>query len=219
MTAPPGVILDTSVTGDAITDALKLWLPFYLAHLGRLDQARRGDAGLTAETIAIPKSWHQTSDRLEENGVRWPGHLVPAIYVVYDGLADDPRHDGDGKYSCTYRFDVAAVVHANSQDAANRLSQIYYAALVGVLMQADRSLGGHAAGITWRPGAAANVIPPSEDRRLAGCGSSFDIQVDDVIDIFEGIDAPTDGTPPAEAPERQTFQSAEITVEPEEADQ
>jgi hypothetical protein len=144
--------------------------------------------------------------------------VIPAIYVVYDELADDPQHDGNGKYRCTYRYEVAAVVMARDQDSANRLSQLYYSAIVGAIMQRP-SLGGVADGVAWRPGTAANKIPPTEDRRLAGCGSVFDVSVPNVIDIFDGLAEPMPGTPPAEAPERDTFQSHDVTIEPREADE
>jgi hypothetical protein len=218
VTAPPGVILDSAVTSDAIVATLDEWMPQLVAHLARLDSERRGPAGLTAEIAQPPASYHQTEDPVEDNGVLWPARALPAVYVIYDQLADDPVHDGDGKYSVRHRFEVGAVVQGPDQDAAYRFSQLYYMAIVGCLMQQDPSLGGHAAGVNWRTGTAARRPRGAEGRPLAVCAAMFEVDVADVIDVFDSLPAPMPGTPPAEAPERETFQSVEITVEPKEAE-
>jgi hypothetical protein len=215
---PPGLIVDTTVTGDALVATLDRWLPTYLAHLGRLDRERRGDQGLTPEIVRPPRSWHRAIVPVEDDGVLWPDRALPAVYVVYDGLADDPVHDGNGKYSCEYRFEIAAVVQAADQDGANRLSQIYYAAIVGAIMQ-RQSLGGHAGGVTWRPGTAARRPLGADGRPLAVCGAIFDVTVPDVIDVFDGLAEPMPGTPPAAAPDRHSFESHDVTIEPREADE
>lgn len=181
-----GLIVDPGVTDDAIRATLDAQLPRYLDHLAALDRQRRGDHGLAE--VAPPRSWRTSTGPVEENGDLWPTRLLPAVYISYEGITTEPARRASGGYSVAYRYEIAAVVAAPGHEALVRLSKLYFAALVGAILQGDPSLGGHAATIDWVGGDAGIRIPAPQGRLLAGCGAQFDIHVDDVINVFDDLD-------------------------------
>lgn len=200
MTPPPGRIVDPTIPEQAMTATLKRWLGTYLASLAR--QKDRDPA-----SIATPNSWHTINEPLD----KWPEHQLPAIYVISTGITDEPELSGEGIYSARFNIGVAAVVEDVSREDTDALVKMYVAAIWGAVTQ-NRSLGGVAHGTRWL-GGVWDTVPNEMSRTLAGCEALFVVTMNEVVDVFDGLSEPEPGDPPAEAAEREDFQTADVTVD------
>jgi hypothetical protein len=200
-------ILDPTVAEDAVTDTLKLFIETYTAHIVR------GKGLDPAKYQLAPKSWRTVN---EGPAPKWPEDQLPAIYVVAQGVLDDPVQDGDGWVDATFRVHVAAVVSASGEESANDLCKIYMGAIWGAIVQ-HRSLGGKAAWTAWR-GGQWDVIGAEQARTLAGGELIFDVHIEHVVNAFEGLDAPEPGHPPDEPDAWPTVDEggASAVIEPKE---
>lgn len=109
---------------QALIDHMEPWVDGYLG-------AREAKVGLAYQTISRPASWitKQTFTALpgEEN--------TPAIIVIAPGLADPPKHRGDGYWDVMMRLGVVALCHGPEANFARELAGHYQAALLALCQQ------------------------------------------------------------------------------------
>lgn len=206
--SPLGQILDATVPEKAVTAALQTWVPTYLAHIARAK-------ALDPAAIALPKSWQTVNERI----VDWPEDHLPAIYVVATGIVERPVKDGEGTYRAAWAVGVAAVVEANTAANTDALAKLYAAAIRGSLLQ-HPSLGGVARGTEWLA-ESYDTVPAEKQRSLRGCELVFSVELDQVLNVYEGIDAPLPGDPtptdpPPEPPDWPDADTVDVVIERQE---
>lgn len=165
------------ITGDdvqvAVTEHLKLWLPTYLAEIGR----RKG--------VDLPgaRAWLNVGGDVSS----WPADQLPAVVVLSPGIGAPPERHGQ-VYSATWIVGVGIIVASTSREDVRRLASWYGAAVRAALVQ-HASLGGFAAGTVWDDEEYDDF--DSTERTLCAAREVFSVTVDDVLTANKGPVAPT----------------------------
>lgn len=167
-------IVDRRTVERKVLEHLKVWMIPYLASMER-------HHGLPKRSLETPKSW-----RIEPQFARRPEDTLPFVAVVSTGISPGkpPRRDGDGVVSAWWVVAIGAVVGASTDQAAKDLSG-YYGAGIRMIMNQMPELGGWAAGVEWND-ERYDDWPPVLERMISSCRLVFTIEIDDVMNVFEG---------------------------------
>lgn len=147
---------------------LQKWSPTYLAEIER----QMFDTNTLR--FPAPKSYQILPD-LES----WAGEQLPAAVVVCGGTVEDPKIEGDDRYSAEWLVSVGVVVSADTIQNTQDLAKIYGAVIRAVMLQ-KRSLEGFAMGVRWLE-ESYDDLPPEDARTLAMANVFFAVQVADVV--------------------------------------
>lgn len=186
---------------DALRDTLRAWLPEQLSRL-------ETENDMPARSLPLPRSWPVASEFDLE-----PHEQLPAIFIVSTGKHGPAQRRPEG-WRATWGCEVAVAVAAQDEGAARRLAGL--------------ELAGVRAALLWHPtlgGLAEHVEWGDEDLAVGNVGRSaravFGAAFDVVIPL--AVAARPDDEPPAPRPEpyeprpgAPTYDTAEITVTPEE---
>jgi hypothetical protein len=198
-----GDVVDVDTIEAAAKATLKAWLSPHLS----IQERRKG---MAACSIPRPRSWPTVSEfdlELQEQ--------LPSVVIVSTGTTDQPRHDGQGRYSATWRLEIAVVIAGPKEADARRLASMYVAAVRSALVQ-NPSLGGVAAATRWIGDEYALGNPDGGPRAIYG--ANFEIDVDDIVNAQLG---PAEPPPDPCAPpgERAFFDTAQIDATSEGLDE
>jgi hypothetical protein len=167
------------VTGQDVRDAaeatIKLWLPAYLAEVGR---QKALDSPLPLFRSYNPALTF--SDRAEYE-------QLPQCIIVAPGLAAPPRRDGRA-YEATWAVGVGIVAMADTWEHTLVLGELY-AAVVRSIMVQHRSLGGVATNTVWTD-EKYDQIEGDNESELVGAIVNFDVTVENVVDSGAGPTSP-----------------------------
>jgi hypothetical protein len=131
-----GDVIDADTIEAAAKATLKAWLSAHLA----IQERRKG---LDACSVTRPRSWPTVSEFDPE-----PHEQLPSVVIVSTGTTGAPVPDGQGRYSATWRLEIAVAVAGAKEDDARRLASMYVAAVRSALVQ-NQSLGGIASATRW----------------------------------------------------------------------
>jgi hypothetical protein len=198
-----GDVIDADTIEAAAKATLKAWLSAHLA----IQERRKG---LDACSVTRPRSWPTVSEFDPE-----PHEQLPSVVIVSTGTTGAPVPDGQGRYSATWRLEIAVAVAGAKEDDARRLASMYVAAVRSALVQ-NQSLGGIASATRWVGDEYA--IGTTQRGARAIYGANFDIDVDDVVNAQLG---PAEPPPDPCAPpgERAFFDTAQIDATSEGLDE
>lgn len=187
----------------ALIGHTKLWLNTFLA-------ARERKVGMTAGSVARPKSWvaRQTFNLL-------PGDdSTPSIVVVSNGTTEEPVRHGDGGYDVEFRTAVTALCHGREATVARRLAGHYQAALLDLLLKKKKFnlFDNTSASVNRWLGIGLDDIDETQTRTLCSARLEFVIVVRDFSESFGGpATIPVDPLVPQ--PDGPTVQGTTITDE------
>lgn len=200
MTDAIGNIVSGVEVEEAVEDAIRTWLPTYLAEIER-------QTGRDPETLATFRSYtHQTEFD------KWPEDQLPCCIIVSPGTEDSPGKEGNGQMRATWGFVVAMVVSARDQESTNRLVKHYAAAVRALLIQHKPVIAGSLTrGFDWVNEAYDEMPPEEAGRTLAAARLAFTMEIDQVTSSRGGPrSVPAD---PYAAPDSNlTVQTTTITA-------
>lgn len=178
MSTAPGIfgpiVTDTRVENEVLT-VIRGWLPSYLD-----DAARQDGFG----EIARPRSY----ETIRDAPTKWNEQALPAIVCQVGGTVTVTRRGQF--YTAVYGLVVGAVVGGQSRANTRQLAGIYSAALATLLAQ-HGDLDGFADGILWQD-TDYDLIEEERTRTLMAALVTFDVTVNQVLDVFAG---PSGATP------------------------
>jgi hypothetical protein len=171
-------VVDRSIVEHNVVTHLQTWMESYIAAIERFHQ-------LPARVLPLPKSW-----RIKQEFARNPQDTLPMVAVVSTGLnpGKPPRRDGDGTMKAWWVIAVGAVVSAGTDQDAKDLSG-YYGAAIRMIMTAMPELGGWASGVEWSD-EKYDDWPPILEQMISSARLVFTVEVEDVINVFEGFRGP-----------------------------
>lgn len=172
-----GDLKGDNLVEQALKAALVGWLPTYLTEVARQEAA--GD-------VAMPASY-QT---VRESVSRWNEQAMPAIVIEVGGTISVSRKGS--KYRAVYGCNVAAVVGGPTRDATRRIAGVYALAISAALTQ-HGDLAGFADGCEWTD-TDYSLIDEARSRTLIAAVVSFDVAVNDVLDVSAGPAGPPPAT-------------------------
>lgn len=170
---------DNSVE-QAVLASLRGWLPTYLIEVAL--QEGGGSGGVPDHPASPPLSYQSVRDRPQ----RWTEQAMPAIVVQVGGTIAVTRKAS--KYRVVYGVQVAAIVAGPTREDTRRIASTYSAALASALTQ-HGDLGGFADGCEWTD-TDYSTISDERTRTLMAAVVSFDVAVNDVLDVNAGPDGP-----------------------------
>jgi hypothetical protein len=171
-------VVDRSIVEHSVTTHLQTWMTAYIAAIERFHQ-------LPAKTLPLPKSW-----RIKQEFARNPQDTLPMVAVVSPGLSPGkpPKRDGDGTTKAWWIIAVGSVVSAGTDQDAKDLSG-YYGAAIRMMMLQMPQLGGWASGVEWND-EKYDDWPPILEQMISSARLVFTVEVEDVINVFEGFRGP-----------------------------
>jgi hypothetical protein len=171
-------IVDRATVEHNVLTHLQTWIETYIAAIERFHQ-------LPARTLPLPKSW-----RIEKEFARNPQDTMPFVAVVSTGLSPGkpPKRDGDGTVRAWWIIAVGAVVAAGTEQDAKDLSGYYGAALRMIMLQMPE-LGGWASDVEWND-EKYDDWPSILEQMISSARLVFTVEVEDVINVFEGFRGP-----------------------------
>lgn len=167
-------IVDRRTVERKVLDHLQVWMIPYLAAIERYH-------GIPKRSLATPKSW-----RIEPQFTKRPEDTMPFVAVVSTGISPGkpPQRDGDGIVRAWWVVAIGAVVAASTDQGAKDLSG-YYGAGIRMMMNQMPELGGWAAGVQWND-ERYDDWPPVMERMISSCRLVFTLEIEDVMNVFEG---------------------------------
>ena len=168
-------IVDRGLVENQVLIHLQNWFTTYIAVIERFHS-------MSPRTLPTPKSW-----RIEQEFARNPEDTMPFIGVVSTGLnpGKPPKREGDGTVRAWWVIAVGAVVAAASDQDAKDLSG-YYGAAIRMIMLNMPELGGWSAGVDWVD-ERYDDWPPVLEHMISSARLVFTVEVDDVVNVFEGF--------------------------------
>jgi hypothetical protein len=171
-------IVDRSIVEHSVLTHLQSWMETYIAAIERFHQ-------LPVKSLPLPKSW-----RIKQEFARNPQDTLPMMAVVSTGLSPGkpPKRDGDGTVRAWWIIAVGAVVAAGDEQDAKDLSGYYGAAIRMIMMQMPE-LGGWASDVQWDD-ERYDDWPSILEQMISSARLVFTVEVEDVINVFEGFRGP-----------------------------
>ena len=190
-------VFGPTITGydveQRVTMTLKYWFETYL-------QQREIEIGWKRGSTARPRSWRTIRTFDEKN----PEDATPFIAVVSDGLAEEPKQEGDGTFRTKWVIGIGVVMEAKDEHAVQFLTKhIYLPVLLKIMLQkqSHRDWGfddaeAWASGTEWLD-LNYNEIQSELERTLYNGQLTFEVEVADTINRYGGPMSPAD---PVEQP-------------------
>jgi hypothetical protein len=195
-----GTIISAGAVERAVADSLREWISTYIGEIERIE-------GYDPGSIERPLDVISTSDF-----EKWPEDQLPVVLVLNAGLAGQPIRRGDGVHEATWLVALAPVVSDVNAADTRTLALAYAAAIRAAILQ-HKSLGGFAAGLTWRDENYTD-LPFADTRSLMAGRVVFEVTVEGVVRDSGGPPAPLPD--PSDDPgDWPTTSEVETIVEPE----
>lgn len=175
-----GPIVDGDQVEQACLAMLQLRFPTYIDEIA---EQRGHEKGRGAYKYPPHKSYSTVNDFH-----KWPEEVLPAVLLISPGMVDEPVRRGNGSYTGVWYIATAVVVSARTEKATRTLAMRYGAALRACMLQnksLEGALGGKARVIKW-VSEDYDDVDADDSRTLAAAKNIFHVQVDDVVNIFDG---------------------------------
>lgn len=167
-----GRIVIADEVRDAVVAHAVAWLPTYLAELER-------QRGLAPEAVPRLRSIAKHNEL-----TRWPEEQLPSLLAIAPGISEEPAKQGRGLVTATYVVGLSIVCSARDQESADKLANLYGAALRTLMVQQQVIDGIPVESVKWLSEEAGEV-DDDQDRTLAAVYSIFAIDVV-VMDASKG---------------------------------
>ena len=197
-----GRLIAGATVEQSVHDTLRYWFADYLREVERQN-------GIPVDSLPQPRSWVISSE-IE----RMPEDQLPAVIIASPGLTEIPDHDGEGRYTASWRV-TGAVEHATIGDRyrALYLTRLYALAIRGILVQQPDPTG-----LIMRrhwTGERYNILDSDADRTVCVGAVDFRVLVPDVVNMHAGPVEP--GWPPDFAtdqpyPQWPTATDADVSI-------
>lgn len=157
-----------------VVATLQGWLPSYITEV-----ARQEGGG----AVALPVSFQTVRDPV----TRWTEQAMPAIVVQIGGTIAVQRKGAS--YRAIYGANVGAIIAGPTREDTRRIAGVYALAITAALTQ-HGDIGGYCDGCEWTD-TDYTLIGDAQSRTLMAALVSFDIAVNNVLDVTLGPIGPT----------------------------
>lgn len=191
MSLPLGKITSPHKVEEYIIELAQRWYPHYLRKAAE-------DAGYEEDYFPVIKSYVQANDF---EGY-WPEDDLPALLVMWAGMAEPPSRRGDGKWDVKWLYGCAIVVSTDTRLNTRVAQSVHIAAFTDMMLK-HRSLEKpeEITGVDWVDGRPAPMPPDPQnaDRMMGAAQMFFSVGVPGVVRERELIPA----TDPPEDPDEE----------------
>lgn len=114
---------------------------------------------------------------------RFPEDHLPAVIVATPGILEEPEHDSEGYYRATWALEVSVTATGSNPVDARRRSQLYAAAIRGLVLQVPLAAPGFKASVRRWMDESYTDVPTSKRRSILATSNVFAVEVEDVVSL------------------------------------
>lgn len=192
MTGIFGPSIDSADIEQAVQAHLRAWMPTEIAEMLRVKDAELERWPNGVLPIRAYRISHLATPQ------KWPEDQLPTVVIGSPGETDRPRIEESGQVVAKFAAIVLCIAAGYDEADAMELARVYSSAARQAMLQ-HPSLGNRVSCTDMGPESNAPITKGVEaTRHLHGCARPFEIEVEGVLDVFEG---PAEPLPdPGDAP-------------------
>ncbi len=177
-------IFDGSVLTRSVIATLKNWMPTYIQEV----EVQRG---YTQGAIPVPRIYTERNEF-----TTFADDMIPMVIVISPGLAGEPHHDGEGRYSGWWGLGIGVIAAANTEENSERLAKIYGACVRAIMLQ-HQALDEvwEYSGVQYLDETFIDVPDPEQQRTMRSARVVMRVAVENITNKWAGPDAPIPATP------------------------